>query len=149
MRANSTKDAQNYQKGCAHQKRLKGIFQAFCLSQIAQNNKYQDLRTKQKKDVLFRQEEKAYRKDTAYGHQPRASSFTKQAIRKEKGMTMTSIKRVILQLQSRLSACLTLDILGLRKTFLTKYHPYQTKREAKKTCLKRKKNTTRFTPEKG
>jgi hypothetical protein len=32
------------------------------------------------------------------------------------GMIITSIKRVILQLQSRLSVCLTLNTMGLRKT---------------------------------
>jgi hypothetical protein len=42
-----------------------------------------------------------------------------------------------------------LGTLGLRNTFLTKYHPCQTKREAKNICLQRKKSTTRFTPEKG
>jgi hypothetical protein len=69
-----------------------------------------------------------------------SSSFTKQAIRKEKGMTMTSIKRIALSLQSRLLACFTLVVFGLGKTFQNKHHPHQTKRRGtKKICLIRKK----------
>ena len=40
--------------------------------------------------------------------------------------------------------------MGLRKTFLTKSHPYRTeKRETKKSWLKRKKNATKSTLGKG
>ncbi len=45
------------------------------LSQTAQNNRFQGLRKKKKKDVLLRQEEKTYRKDTDYGQQPGSSSY--------------------------------------------------------------------------
>jgi hypothetical protein len=49
---------------------LKSISQAFRPSQTKRSSKCHDLKTNKKKGALFRQEEKAYRKDTAHGQQP-------------------------------------------------------------------------------
>jgi hypothetical protein len=77
------------------------------------------------------QEEKTCRKDSLWSP-TNDSSFTKQATRKEKGMTMASIKRVLLQLQSRLSGCLTLGILEVGVSFLTKSRHTQQKEDKPK-----------------
>ena len=63
--------------------------------------------------------------------------------KKGKGMTVAPIRRITLQPQSRLSACLTLDTLGLGKTIQSNCHRYPIKRRKIKGYLQKKRNATK------
>ena len=78
------------------------------------------------------------------------SSSIKQAIRKEKGMTMTSIKKNHPAAPKQVVSVFDLGYLGVGKDFPEQISSIPNrKKKAKKSCLQKKKSTTRITPEKG
>ena len=77
-------------------------FRVLLLSRIAQNSKFQDQRIKKEGKCTIQERKRDTPSKINLWLTTRVSSFTKQTIRKEKGMTITSIKRIILSLQSKL-----------------------------------------------
>ena len=67
---------------------------------------------KRKKIILFGQEEKTYCKDTELWLTIMALSSIKQTIKKEEGMTIISIKRIILLLPKEVVNVVDLGYLG-------------------------------------